>query len=245
VAEWRRARGLLSADETVTWLDRWGLEMSDVHRHLGHAGDAPEPPVGDGLERVAWAEAVCSGALDGVAWGLAARVAVSTDPPSSESALDAAAFARLDAEFGRWREGIEAGDAVFAIIESNAAGWVSVVAHGLAFSNLDVAREALLCVRVDGLTFAHVSELSGAEVVESRDLLDDLGEPVRRLVASALPGDVLGPLADAGAYRLLKLVSKSSPDATDPVVLARARALAVTRALDRASAANIVWHDRL
>jgi len=241
VDEWRRRRGLLSADDTIAWLERWGLELSDVRRHVGRE-DEGEPGNGD---RAAWAQAVCSGELTGLARGLAAAVAVTADPPEAASALDAATLARLDAEFERWLAAVEASDAVPALIDADAAGWTTVVAHALAFSELEAAREAALCVRHDSMSLAEVAALSGSELVELRVMLDDLVEPVRGLVAGAVAGELLGPFADGGAYQVLCVVSKQPPNADDPVVLARARSLAVARAIDRASSARIVWYDRL
>ncbi|HWF74114.1 MAG TPA: hypothetical protein VG186_12255 [Solirubrobacteraceae bacterium] len=215
--------------------------MFDVRRHLGQE-DSTDPPSGD---RAAWAEAVCSGALDGLAWGLAAPVAVTVDPPGAGTVLDASVLARLEAEFATWKQDVESSDAVPALIEANAAAWASVEAQELSFSDLDAAREAVLCIGLDGLSLAEVAARAGIEVGELRGMLDDLPERVRRSIVSAIPGEVLGPLADAGSYRVVKLVSKASPEAADPAVLARARALAVARAIERVSAAKITWHDRL
>ena len=241
VDEWRRRRGLLSADDTIAWLARWGLELSDLRRHVAQE-DEDEPGEGD---RAAWARAVCSGELTGLARALAAAVAVTADPPAAASVLDAATLARLDADFERWRAAVEASDAVPALIDTNAADWTTVVAHALAFSELEAAREAALCIRHDGMSLAEVAELSGSELVELRGMLDELGEPVHGLVAGALAGELLGPFEDAGAYRVLCMVAKHPPRADDAAVLARARSLAVVRALDRASAARLVWHERL
>jgi hypothetical protein len=80
--DFRRARGLLSASEFITWLSARSLTVADVAGTLGRAirrQRVAEQPTGavedDELAAVLWAEAICSGTLRELAGVAIERVA--------------------------------------------------------------------------------------------------------------------------------------------------------------------------
>jgi hypothetical protein len=239
VTAWRRQQKLLSADETLAWLDHWCVEMTDLERHLG----VRAPAAGTDLDRAAWIEAVCSGAHRHLAWGLAERVALAPSPPDAATELDLAELERLDRAFERRKQEIECSDAVARLIAANAAEWVRVGLRRLTLSDLDAAREAVLCVRVDGLSLADVAAIAGAELHEEREFLDELDADWRALISSAAVGELRGPVATSAGHAVMELLDKEFA-ADDPDVVARARKAAVEQAVARA-AAKFTWHERL
>jgi hypothetical protein len=239
VTAWRRQRKLLSADETVAWLDHWCVEMADLERHLG----VRAPAVASDLDRAAWIEAVCSGAHRRLAWSLAERVALAPSPPDAVAELDRAELERLDLAFEQRRHEIEGSEAVTRLITAHAAEWVRVRLHRLTLSDLDAAREAALCVRVDGLSLDDVAAVAGVELHETREFLDQLGADWRPLISSAAIGELRGPVPTSAGHAVMQLLDKGFA-ADDPDVVARARKAAVEQAVARA-AAKFTWHEQL
>jgi hypothetical protein len=73
------------------------------------------------------------------------------------------------------------------------------------------AREALLCVRDDGLTLSQVAPAAGSEVRKLSALLEDLPEKWRQPVLSATFGKVVGPLVAERRYSVCRVESKREP----------------------------------
>jgi hypothetical protein len=59
---------------------------------------------------------------------------------------------------------------------------------------------------------------------------------------AAAAGDVLGPLATAGGWRLLSLRDRTPPAIEDPVLRERAGAEVVEDALERHLAGRVSWY---
>jgi hypothetical protein len=239
--DWRRARKLLTRDETMAWLHRWGIELADVRAYLDHEGVESAAD----LERITWVASVCSADLGRFARTLAAAVALADVPPPPEAELTTTLLAELNAEFEQRRAALAPDCAVAELIGKRDEEWTSVEALQLRFDDVDAAREAGLCVRHDGMSLADVAAVSALKVAEIGGLLDDLDEPVRGVLARAIPGELAGPLTAGDGYQLLQLAAKRPPTVNDPVVVERARTLAVSRAIDRAMGQRILWHDRL
>lgn len=232
VNAWRRRRRLLSADETVAWLDHWCIDLADLERHLGVRAQEP----GADLDRAAWVEAVCSGAHRDLARALAARVALAPSAAGSD-------LAALDQEFQKRKHAIERSDAVADLIAANASEWVRVQLRRLTLGDVDAAREAVLCVRVDGMSLNDVARIAGTVVIEKRAFLDELDADWRALLSSAAVGELRGPVATGAGYAVTQLLAKDF-DADDPAVMARARKAAVDQAIAH-EAERFTWHEQL
>jgi hypothetical protein len=237
---WRRRRRLLSADETVAWLEHWCIELADVERQLG----VRAPRSVTDVDRAAWIEAVCSGSHGDLARGLAARVALAASSPDAGGGdLDPAEFARLDHEYRRRKLEIESSDAVARIAEAHASDWVRVRLRRLTLGDVDAAREAALCVRVDGMSLDDIAALAGVERAEVRMFLDELDADWRPLIESAAVGELCGPLPTGAGHAVAQLLAKDFSD-DDPAVIARARGVAVAQAIAR-EATRFTWHEQL
>lgn len=232
VNAWRRRRRLLSADETIAWLDHWCIDVTDLECHLG----VRAPGADRDLDRAAWIEAVCSGAHRDLARGLADRVALAPSVPGAD-------LGALDQEFQRRKQEIERSDAVADLIAANASDWVHVRLRRVTLGDVDAAREVVLCVRVDGMSLADVATIASADVIEERQFLDELDADWRALVSSAAVGELRGPVATGAGHAVTQLLAKDF-DADDPAVMARARKAAVDQAIAR-EAKRFTWHEQL
>ena len=90
-------------------------------------------------------------------------------------------------------------------------------------SDLGAAREAVMCVREDGIEPAALAAEIGCPHARSRVFLEDLDEDLYDALVSAAPGDFLAPIESEGGRGILlhRLTAKHEPDASDPEVLRR------------------------
>jgi hypothetical protein len=263
-ASFRRRRRLLSADEMEAWLARRGLSAgvwmrwvrADVARGAGATGRAVEP------DAVAlYAEALCSGALARAA-GRLAELLVAPEPDGAPPAppADPAPLAALgidldrardllatlsarDAALQRLAESVATPQALEERIRSHQTEWLAVEYRRLVVDEEPAAREALLCVRDDGMTLEEVAGLAGAPLSRERAFLADTPPELREHLLSASPGEPVGPLG--GDAAVLIVDAKDAPGTDDPEVVRRAREELLERALEREITARVRWHDRL
>ena len=221
----RRRRGLLSADETATWLGRWAVTVPEWLAHVRYcvAGQAPAA-----LDDARWIEAVVSGTLERAAHRLAAGIAAhralggSGRPPVDK--LDAA----VDAFGGR-----EATPArVAAAIAANRLAWTTV-----DLRYVDVADEAGARELADAVRAGHPLD----EAATSRAAV---GEESGPLVAAAA-GDVVGPWPVDGGWRVARVRARNEPTPDDPDSAARGRAEVVATALRREVANRVEWLEQV
>ena len=92
----------------------------------------------------------------------------------------------------------------------------------------------LLCVKADGLSLHDVAALSRCAVQRAVVTLDDLAPERQELLLAAEPGSAIGPLPVDGGFDVALLVTRAAPALSDPAIAARATALAVNRAQQRA-----------
>ena len=100
------------------------------------------------------------------------------------------------------------------------------------FHDENAAREARLCVSVDGESLAAVAQRAGAAWQRERLFSGDLPEPWREPLMSATVGVCFGPLAmsaeDSGPVRLWRVLRKEDPSLADPEVRQRVRERLIT-----------------
>ena len=61
---------------------------------------------------------------------------------------------------------------------------------------------------------------------------------------AAAPGELLGPFAGDGSWRLACLRERTSPAVEDPVLRARAAGELVENAIERHLAGRVSWHGK-
>lgn len=124
--------------------------------------------------------------------------------------------------------------------------WLRLRCIELRLPDHDAAREALMCLRDDGLEPAVVARLAGGEMRELSVELQEAGPALASLLLSASAGDVIGPVPDdAGTTRLLVITERLPASLEDPDLRERARSEVVAAALEHLVAGMVRWHGHL
>ncbi|HEY2006099.1 MAG TPA: hypothetical protein VGG87_06590 [Solirubrobacteraceae bacterium] len=119
--------------------------------------------------------------------------------------------------------------------------WQRFVWEEATFTAEGPAREASLWVREDGVALGEVAALAHASTHVRAAYAEDVPELSGRLAAAA-PGEVIGPFAGAGAWRLICMRERTTPAVNDGALRQRASAEVVEHALDRHLAGRVTWH---
>jgi hypothetical protein len=109
-------------------------------------------------------------------------------------------------------------------------------------ASLDVAREALLCVREDGMSLAEVANEARVPYQRTEVLLEDLPEHLRQKFLGVSAGDVLEPVAQADRFQICRVIEKVEPKAEDETVRDRADKRILERHFGDLAAKHIHWH---
>jgi hypothetical protein len=266
----RRARRLLAAEEIEAWLARRGLSagewmrwvrMDVARRRAGAVRPGPAAPGPTDL----YAEAICSSALGRAARWLAETFvapvpqagprggARAPDPGELEPlGVDrAGAASLLDELRGRasavaeLAQQVADAPAIAARVNAQQADWLAIDYRMLAVAEETAAREAVLCVRDDGMQLEEVAQLAGVDIAHDHALLCDVPPVLAAQLLSASRGELIGPVEHGDSTAIVVLDAKVPPSADDPEIARRARRELLTRALERELATRVRWHDRL
>jgi hypothetical protein len=256
-ARFRYARNLLAGEEMEAWLGRWTLKASEWRAYVRRAllrerwvheldetaarFSATAEEVGGAL----WAEAVCSGFLEDAARRLAGDLALAAEAGEAPAGDRHALFARTKGAAQRAGADAATEDALEHEVAVCGLEWLRVEGQLLELPGEDLASEVALCIREDGRALAEVASECGVEPRPLRVYMEDVeGELSARLIA-AREGELVGPLRRNERFVLLLVQRKVPPVAADPDVHRRAEERVVARAVERAIAANVTWHERL
>jgi hypothetical protein len=271
--DWRVARRLIAGDELKDWLAGRNLTLADwndyIRRAIGvrPAGAAPQPDV-------LWAQGACSGTWDGVSERLSARAAAWEEagaptapgppppawfaqmPPAPDAeqigiagptvALRAEQLWSAEAAFARLCATAAASDAVASAVTAHNVDWLRVDCDWLEAGDENVAREAALLARVDGLALPDVAQRAGLPLDPRRIYVGDLDAALQPALMSAAPGDLIGPLSPgngSGPWLLACVREKVVPTLDDPDIRARAEDAVVGAAVRRAVEQHVSWHE--
>ena len=97
------------------------------------------------------------------------------------------------------------------MLHSLRLGLLRVQLEVLEFQTEKAAREALLCFREEGLTFAQAAHAAGAEIQRTSSLLQDLPEDWRQPLLSAAAGTISPPLRRGDRFNVCRLLAKDEP----------------------------------
>jgi len=85
----------------------------------------------------------------------------------------------------------------------------------------DAAKEALLCVRQDGMSMEEVATEERYPYRRADFLLGELPDDAQQKYLSVSPGDVLEPMPHGDGFELCRIINKVEPKAGDPGVKSR------------------------
>jgi hypothetical protein len=253
----RYERNLLAAEELEAWLDAHGLTAGDWNGYLRRLLlrerwaeeleriEAEFPVADEEVEAALTPEAVCTGFLRRAAEHLAEDAALAAANAGVEASPDRATLiAALAQQAETARARVPDRAELEREIGAHALDWVRIEAETLELADVEAAREAALCVRVDRRSLADVAEESGVPATELVLYLGDAEPELRTALVSASPGELIGPLERGDAHLLLQLRAKTEPSADDPELERRAAAVLAARAVERELRDRVVWHER-
>jgi hypothetical protein len=107
--------------------------------------------------------------------------------------------------------------------------------------SLDAAREALLCVRDDGISMAEIAARNRCPYRRTEVLLEDLPEDLQHKFLSVLPGGLLEPIPRGDGFHLCRIIEKMEPNVNDPAVKNRVEKRIVERHFAELTAKHIQW----
>lgn len=243
--EFRYRHRLVSGEETEAWLRARGVDVADwmgyIRRSVLRAGCQATDgvPADTDVDALLWSTGRCGGLLDDFARALAERVAVHVrvagDVPTRLEEADAAVE--------RFRAEVVTVDAIEAVIAARHLDWLRVAMEEAHFGTEGAAREAVLCVRDDGLDLNEVCDLAGARLVQRRCRLEECDAAMRPLVLGARLGELLGPVPIEGGFVLARVESKIVPSSEDRDIRKRAGEVALAAAVRREVEERVRWHD--
>ncbi len=115
----------------------------------------------------------------------------------------------------------------------------------IEFDSLDAAREALLCVRTDGMEMQAVAEEGRYPYRHAEILLEDVPEDLQQKFLSVTPGSVLEPITRGEGFHLCRIAAKAEPNVDDPIVKTRAEERILDRHFGELCAQHVQWKNLL
>ncbi len=220
------------------------------------------------------AEGLCSGAFDRFVRVLAGRAGASVRPedtlddstpgveqslvdrlrtvhavwldalPAGEVSERVIHLARLDSAFCAQARAAATDHALASQVARHRFEWTRVDLERVSFDTADAAREAVCCVRDDGLTLTEVAIESSCAVRDTRDLLERIEPELRDRVLCASVDELVGPVAVGRRHEVVCVVDRRPADLAEPLVLARAEAAVVDQMIARAILTHVRWAER-
>jgi len=121
--------------------------------------------------------------------------------------------------------------------------WTRLDFEELALASESAAKEAVLCIRDDGLDLATVAERVGVSPASMSCTAADAGPAAAPLLLAATPGQPLGPIVgEGGGWRVLVLRARRVPEMSDAEFWNRARDEVVAERLNRHLAGKVRRH---
>jgi len=261
--EFRYERDLVTAAEAEAWLRQWHLSaeawMEYVQRSLLRQKWAAQLaeivaryPVGKKfIKENLYAEAVCSGALARFARALAARVAAYhmavkagwiAAAPHVQAADKVALFENT---YQRFCDRVVDSKGINNQIQLHHLEWIRFHCRSLSFPAEEVAREALLCARDEGMALEAVAANAKVEIKDMKLYIEEVALPSQNRFLAAPKGAIIGPVEWEGSFALFVIDEKTLPSADDVDIVQRARQSLIRRTTQREIAARVKWHAQL
>ncbi|HUF31181.1 MAG TPA: hypothetical protein VMM77_11075 [Gemmatimonadaceae bacterium] len=157
-------------------------------------------------------------------------------------AASARRLARLELSLRDFRTAVVTPRAVADQISSHHLDWIRVTYQTLIYPAESMAREALLCVREDGMDFPDLAASTAVgDLRYEEHWIGEMSGPLHAGLLGARAGEVLGPFPINGGHALLRLTDKRLPSPEDEQVRSRAETAALQRALSNELQSRVHW----
>jgi hypothetical protein len=111
----------------------------------------------------------------------------------------------------------------------------------IELDSLDAAREALLCVREDGMSMEEVAAAGRYPYRRPEVFLEEIPDDLQQKFLSVQPGEILDPIARGDGFHICRVIGKAEPDLDDPVVTKRAEDRILERHFSDLNTRHIQW----
>lgn len=254
----RYAHNLISAEETQTWLSRWGMSVEDWmnclrgqllrERWANRLKEiAAANPVGDEeVAEVIRNYAVCDDKLIEWARKLAGRAAIAFGAADSGS-FDSAGLSpcelveRVEAGFAAGGRLAVTPNSLEACIARRRLDWIRFDCRYVWFPEERIAREAALCVTEDELTLDEVAYDARSIVQQWSFYLDEIEADARPHFLAARAGEWLGPIKMMEGFPLFYILDKQAPAESDPRIRKRAEQSIINSLIEKEMNERVKW----
>jgi hypothetical protein len=263
--EWLRKAGL-TLEEWTDFLsrsilrDEWNLRLPVLlERHLANITVTEAAFAAEGFCSPVFKQFATT--LAGVA-ALAATLDPATVPPGRPFRI-----AKLVSQHAMWLDGLDSDDLAFRLshlssvdahfkaqaealrteqmlalqVSRNRLDWMRVDLERLSFEDESAAREAVLCIREDGLTLEDVAVDSHQSVRDTPEILERLEPELRDAVLSASIDELIGPIQIGDRFEVAQVVGKKAADLEDSLVRSRAEEAVVENLISKAILSHVRW----
>ncbi len=262
--DFRYERDLVTAEEAETWLKQWDLTaeawMDYIHRWVLRRKWADElaeivarfPVTESEINDCLQAEAVCSGYLARFAQALAARASAFEKAREEGWIREPAQCAkrttkvdRLEAGYRSFRDHVVDWQGLKDQVGWRRLDWIRFDCRYVLFPDEQMAREAALCVRDDGMSLDEVAANAKIGLHHAPIYLEAIDSSLRDRFVSAGKGDLVGPLDRDKGFALFVVEDKILPALEDPAIRQRAEESLMQSAINCEIANRVKWHVRL
>lgn len=226
----RRARGLLRADQLEAWLASWEISAADFRRWT--------TDVASGTRTTSeWCRLLCSGTFDLASAELIAAVAAACELGAGP--VDADGF-DPDGWTARLLEARSTPQALSAALDQHRLDWTRLQTVTVRCAERALAEELRHQVLSDGADLGAAAAAAGCPALDQDEVLAAFSPLVRAALAGARSAELIGPVPTAEAWTLILVASRIEPSLTDPAIRARAQAAIGHEVITRAVAAHVV-----
>jgi hypothetical protein len=109
------------------------------------------------------------------------------------------------------------------------------------FDSLNSAREAILCVREDGMALKEIATEGRYPYRKPQLLLEEIPDDLQQKFLSVQPGEILEPIPRGDRFHLYRVIGKEGPDPDDPIVRKRIENVILDRHFAHLTTRYIHW----
>jgi hypothetical protein len=159
--------------------------------------------------------------------------------PEADTRARFATALHLEECFSSLSNRLTSHDCLREVVNVQGLDWTIIEIDTITFGTEHAAREAILCVREDGLSLHDVAALARRHVKRTRVFLEEIPQQHRDRLLSVELGQVLGPLASDDRFDVGAVIGRSAPSLDDDRVAERARRAALDSATRRAAREHV------
>jgi hypothetical protein len=253
-ADFRYSKDLISAEDMEAWLEQRHITTEEwieyIERQLllkKYLDQIVEiliefPIKDDDVQNLIFVDGVCSGFFGKITKRLAGRAAVSDALQSEEEKSDHLDFEKMETFFESFRSQVITPETVEQEIHSHILDWTKFELQCIYFSQEQMVREAVLCVKEDGSSLPEIAAQTKAKYWVNTLYLEDLEPDLHDSFAGSQVGDLLGPYPSDEGFVLYCVIEKIIPSVDNQSIRTRAGNNVLQKSIDSEINNRVKWH---